>query len=320
MVTRRTALLLASGLGLSLGVPAQETFPSRPIRFVVPYPPGGGNDVVARVLAQKITESTGQPVIVENKAGADGRVAGEFVARAAPDGYTVMIDHSAIVINPSLFPQMSYDVSRDLAPITQAVSQSAMLLAHPSLPANNVRELIALAQAQPGKLNYASPGNGSPQHIGMELFNRIAKTNIVHIPYKGGAPALTALMAGEVHLLQNGSSLQQVRGGKAKILATTGAQRSAALPDVPTVAESGLAGYTITIWLGLFAPARTPAAIIARLNQEFVKALSAPDVVARLRDFNYDVVKSTPEEFARVIARDREEFGKVIREANIKAD
>ena len=322
MVNRRAASLALALGGISArpSVWAQEAFPSKPIRFIVPYPPGGGNDDVARMLGQKISQSIGQPVVIENKAGASGMIAGEFVARAPADGYTVMIDHSGIVINPGLFPQITFDVSRDLAPVTLAVSQGAMLLAPPSFPANNIRELIALAKAQPGKLNYGSPGNGTPQHIGMEIFNRMAGTDIVHIPYKGGAPAITALMAGEVQLLQNGSSLQFVRSGKAKVLATTGAQRSAALPDVATVAESGLKDYVSTIWLGIFVPARTPAAVVARLNMEFVKALSAPDIIEQLRLRNYDVVKSTPEEFAKVIAADRASFGNVIRQAGIKPD
>jgi tripartite-type tricarboxylate transporter receptor subunit TctC len=300
---------------------AADAYPTKPINFIVPYPPGGGNDDVARLLARKIEQSLGQPVIVENKAGASGMIAGAFVSRAAPDGYTVMIDHSGIVMNPALYPKVTYDVQRDLAPITLAVSQGNILLANPSLPARSVSELIALAKAQPGKLNYASPGNGTPQHIGMEMFNRMAGVDVVHIPYKGGAPATVALIAGEVQLLLSGTTgLPHVKTGKARALATTGTSRSGALPEVPTVNEAGLKGYVNTNWLGIFAPANTPAPVIARLNQEFVKALRAPDVQKQLAERNYDVVASTPQEFARVIEQGLREYGKLIRDANIKPD
>jgi tripartite-type tricarboxylate transporter receptor subunit TctC len=300
---------------------AADAYPTKPINFIVPYPPGGGNDDVARLLARKIEQSLGQPVIVENKAGASGMIAGAFVSRAVPDGYTVMIDHSGIVMNPALYPKVTYDVQRDLAPITLAVSQGNILLSNPSLPVRSVSELIALAKAQPGKLNYASPGNGTPQHIGMEMFNRMAGVDIVHIPYKGGAPATVALIAGEVQLLLSGTTgLPHVKTGKARALATTGTSRSGALPEVPTVNEAGLKGYVNTNWLGIFAPANTPAPVIARLNQEFVKALRAPDVQKLLAERNYDVVASTPQEFARVIEQGLREYGKLIRDANIKPD
>ena len=324
MLNRRllTGLTLALGCMLaSESAVAQDTFPSRPIRLIVPYPPGGGNDDVARLLGQHVSKSIGQPVVVENKAGASGMIAGDLVARAPADGYTIMIDHSGIVMNPALFPKITYDVSRDLAPVTLAVSQGAMLLAPLSLAVANVNELIALAKSQPGKLNYGSPGNGSPQHIGMALLNQMAGIDMVHIPYKGGAPATMALLAGEVQLLMSGTTgLPHVQSGKAKVLATTGLKRSAVLPDVPTVTESGLAGYTSTVWLGFFAPAKTPPAVIARLNQEFVKALSAPEVAKQLNERNYDVVKSSPDEFATVIAEERAAYAKVIKEAGITAD
>jgi tripartite-type tricarboxylate transporter receptor subunit TctC len=315
-----TALLALAALEAPQALAADD-FPSKPIHFIVPYPPGGGNDDVARLLARKLEASLGQPVIVENKAGASGMIAGDFVARAAPDGYTVMIDHSGIVMNPALYPKITYDVQRDLAPITLAVAQSNILLATPALPARNVAELLALAKAQPGKLNYASPGNGSPQHIGMEMFTRMAGVDIVHIPYKGGAPATVALIAGEVQLLLSGTTgLPHIKSGKARALATTGATRASALPDVPTVIEAGLPGYTNTNWLGLFAPAKTPAPVIARLNREFVQALRAPDVQKLLAERNYDVVASTPQEFSQVIEQGLREYGKLIRDAGIKPD
>jgi tripartite-type tricarboxylate transporter receptor subunit TctC len=323
MNRRPMVVLLAAWCLAGVVSPAagQDSFPSKPIRFVVPYPPGGGNDDVARMLAPRIAQSLGQPVVVENKPGASGMIAGDYVARAAPDGYTIMIDHSGIVINPALFPKITYDVSKDLAPVTLAVSQGAMLLAHPSLPANSVSELIAYAKAQPRTLNYGSPGNGTPQHIGMELFNRMAGVDIVHVAYKGGAPATIALLANEVQLLLSGTTgLPHVKSGKAKVIATTGRSRSASLPDVPTVSEAGLPGYHSTVWLGIFAPARTPASVIARLNHEIVRALTTPEVKKQLQDRNFDVVASTPDAFAKVITDDLAAYTKLVREAGIKAD
>jgi len=297
------------------------SYPTKPIRFVVPYPAGGGNDDVARILAPRLSESLGQTVVVENKPGAGGMIAGEYVSKAAPDGYTIMIDHSAIVMHPALYPSVSYDVKRDLAPVTLAVTLGNNFLVHPSVPARNVKELIALAKAQPGKLNYSSPGNGSPQHVSMEIFKRMAGVDIVHIPYKGGAPATTALLAGDVQMMLSGTTgLPHVKSGKLRAIATTGEKRSALLPEIPTVAESGVDGYTSITWLGIFVPGGTPAPIVARLNAEFVKALSHPEVRKQLADRNFDAVASTPEAFARTIDADLALYGKVIREAGIKAD
>lgn len=322
--TRRWLLAAGVTLALTTLLPlaqAQADYPNKPIRLVVPYPPGGGNDDVARLLAARVEKSIGQPIVVENRAGASGMIAGDFVARAAPDGYTIMIDHSGIVINPALFPSVSFDVERDLAPITQAVAQGSMLLVHPDLPAKSVAELIALARAQPGKLNYASPGNGTPQHIGMELFNDLAGVRITHIPYKGGAPATTALVSGEVQMLLSGTTgLPFVQSGKARVLATTGQARSSALPETPTVAESGLPGFQSVIWLGFFAPARTPAPIIDRLNREFLKALALPELRAQLAARNFEVVGSSPAQFARLIHDDRAMYAQIVRKSGIKAD
>lgn len=320
----RRATLFAAIASTTLAAPAisvAQAFPNKPIHFVVPYPPGGGNDDVARLIGRKLSENIGQPVIIENRAGASGMIAGDYVARAAPDGYTIMIDHSGIVINPALYPNITYNVMTDLAPITLAVSQGTMFLVNPSVPAKNISELISYAKSQPGKLNYASPGNGTPQHIAMVQFNQMAGVDIVHIPYKGGAPATTALIAGEVQILLSGTSgLPFVKAGKARVIATTGATRSVALPDVPTAQESGLKGYTSTVWLGIFAPAKTTAPIVERLNQEIVKVLSAPEVQQQLADRNFDVVKSTPQEFAKVIERDVAQFGKIVKEFGIKPD
>ncbi len=320
-IPRWLAILGLAALAAAPAVALAQAYPSKPIRFVVPYPPGGGNDDVARLIGRKMAESMGQPVLVENRAGASGMIAGDFVAKAAPDGYTIMIDHSGIVINPALYPNISFQVATDLAPISLAVQQGNMLLVHPDVPAKTLPELVAYAKAQPGKLNYASPGNGTPQHIGMVLFNRMAGVDIKHIPYKGGAPATTALVSGEVQMLLSGTTgLPFVKSGKARAIATTGAARSTALPDVPTVQEGGVKDYTNLVWLGIFAPAKTPAPIIERLHQEVAKALSAPDVQQMLAEKNYEVVKSTPAEFAKVIATDLAVYSKVVKEAGIQPD
>jgi tripartite-type tricarboxylate transporter receptor subunit TctC len=323
--TSRRLLLVAAFAACTVAPPwaaAQEAaYPTRAIRFVVPYPPGGGNDDVARILAEHVSRGMGQPVIVENKAGASGMVAGEFVSRAAPDGYTIMIDHSGIVINPSLYDKTLFDVQKGLAPVAQIVTLSNFLVAHPSLPARNAHDLIALAKAQPGKINYSSPGNGAPQHIDMELFKKAAGINIVHIPYKGGAPATMAVLTNEVQVLFSGTTgLPHIRAGTLRALATTGAKRSPLLPDVPTVAEAGLPGYQSVNWMGIFAPAKTPAPIIARLNAEFTRALNLPEVKAKLQEKNIESAPTSPDVFARTIAADMALYGKVIRELGVKAD
>jgi tripartite-type tricarboxylate transporter receptor subunit TctC len=322
-VRRRVAKLAA--LTLLTAAPwaaAQEVgYPTKPIRFVVPYPPGGGNDDVARLLSGRLGDELGQRVVVENRPGASGMIAGEHVARSAPDGYTIMIDHAGIVMNPALFRKPLIDVQRDLAPVTLAVTLGSTLLVHPSVPANNVAELIALAKAQPGRLNYASPGNGSPQHLDMELFKRMAGVDIVHVPYKGGAPATVAVLANEVQMIFSGTTgLPHVKSGKLRAIATTGLRRSSVLPEVPTVDESGLKGYSSVNWLGIFAPSQTPRPIIDRLNAAFVKVLQVPEVRADLASRNFDVVASSPEAFGRAIQDDATRYGAVIREFGIKLD
>jgi tripartite-type tricarboxylate transporter receptor subunit TctC len=314
-------LLIAAIATFLMAAAGAQTFPGKPIRFIVPYPPGGGNDDVARLIARKVSENTGATFIVENKAGASGMLAGEYVARAPADGYTIMIDHSGIAINPALFPAMKFDVLKDLAPVVFAVTQSSMLIAHPSLPANSVAELIALAKAQPGKLNWASPGNGSPQHIGMEQFTRMAGLRIAHIPYKGGAPATNALLSGEVHLLISGTTgLPAVKAGKAKLLATTGPVRSAALPGTPTVDESGLKGYELMNWQGIFAPAQTPAPAILWLNTEIARALKSPDVTQVLREKNYEVVAGSADALGKELRQSVAQYAKIVKEAGILPD
>lgn len=300
---------------------AADEFPSKQIRFVVPYPPGGANDTVARVVAQKLSENMGHPVVVDNKPGASGMIAGELVAKSPPDGYTVMIDQSSLVMNPALYPNLKFDVKQDLAPVTLAANMLHVLIINPGVAARDLGELITLAKAQPGRLNYSSAGTGGPQHILMELFKRAAGVDIVHIPYKGGAPATLAVLANDAQMtfITVSTSLPHIKAGKVRVIAAVGRTRSKILPDVPTFEESGFKGLA-TPWLGILAPAKTPAPIIKRLNAEFVAALNAPQVREKLEQQAFEVVASSPEAFARFIDEELALYGKLIREVGIKAD
>ena len=300
---------------------AAEEYPSRQIRFVVPYPPGGANDTVARVVAQKLSENMGQPVIVDNKPGASGMIAGEFVAKSTPDGYTVMIDQSSLVMNPALYPNIKFDVKQDLAPVTLAANMLHVLIVNPELRARNLAELIALAKSRPGQLNYSSTGTGGPQHILMELFKRAAGVDIVHIPYKGGAPATLAVLANEAQMtfITVSTALPHIKAGKVRVIAAVGQARSKILPDVATFEESGYKGLA-TPWLGIFAPAKTPAPILKRLNAEFVAALNAPQVREKLEQQAFEVVASTPDAFTKFIDQEFAMYGKLIRDVGIKAE
>lgn len=326
MTMKRTfaaALAVLAGVAAALSSLAQaaDDYPTKPIRFLVPYPPGGGNDVVARTLAQKISENIGQSVVIDNKPGGSGMVAGDILSKAPPDGYTIMIDHSAIVVNPAMYPNITYDV-RQLTPITLAVTIDNLLLVHPSLPAQSVADVIRLAKSQPGKLNYASTGGGGPQHMAMEQLKSMAGVDIVHVPYKGGAPATQATIAGEVHMqfISVSTGLPHVKAGKLRALATAASRRNALLPDLPTIAESGLPGYENIAWLGIFAPPKTPPAIVQRLNAEFVKALNSREVRDRFALGGIEPVGSTPEAFAKVIHEEVARYAKIVREGNLKPD
>lgn len=300
---------------------AQDAYPSKPIRFLVPYPPGGGNDVVARAIAQRLSANMGQPVVIENRAGATGMVAGEQLSRSAPDGYTIMIDQTSIVVNPSLFPKVPFDV-RQLTPITQAVNLENLLLVNASFPAQSVSDLIRLAKEKPGTLTYASTGGGGPQHLAMEQFKRMAGVDIIHVPYKGGAPATLATVGGEVQMLfiSITTAMPHVKAGKLRALATAGSKRNALLPELPTIAEAGLPGYSNTVWLGIFAPPKTPPEIVARLNAEFVKVLNTPELKEQFARSGIDVVGSSSEAFGKLIAEEVAQYEKLVREANIKPD
>lgn len=299
-----------------------QPYPARPVRMVVPFPPGGPTDIVARLMAPKMAEALGQQVVVDNRGGAGGAIGTEQVAKSAPDGYTLIMGTiGGLAVARSLNPKLGYDTLRDFAPITQSVTVTSILVTHPSVPAKNVRELLALARARPGQLNYGSSGNGTITHLAGELLKYMSKVNITHVPYKGGSPALTALVSGEVDLTYENSLIitPHIRSGRVKALAVTGAKRSALLPELPTIAET-LPGYSASGWYGLLAPAATPKAVLARLHGEAVKALRAPDVIEKLSSQGAEPVASTPEEFTAFIRSETDKWAKLVKAANMRAD
>jgi len=300
-----------------------ESYPSRPIRFIAANAPGGGLDITARAISPKLSAALGQQVIVDNRAGAAGSVAAEIVAKSAPDGYTIMVGSlGGLAVNPHLYKGLGYHPLRDHAAITWAASGSNVLVVHPSVPAKSVQELIALAKAQPGKLSYGSSGAGNAGHLAGELFNGMAGVKMVHIPYKGGAPAMIDLLAGQIHLIFSSAptAVPQVKNGKIRGLAVTTAKRSVVLPDLPTIAEAGLPGFEADNWYGVVTTMKTPRPIIDRLNAEIVRALHAPDVKQLLLTQGLEVRTSTPQEFGAYIKSEFEKWGQVIRTAGIVAN
>jgi len=321
-LTRRT-MVLAAAASVAAPVPAgAQAFPSRPIRIVVPYAPGGGADTVARLLAPKLQEALGQTVVIDNKPGAGGVIGDDTVAKAPPDGHTLLLGAFAHAVNPSLLPRMPFRTPDDLAPISLLVVVPDLLVVTPSLPAQSVAELIALAKAQPGKLSYGSSGNGTAQHLAAELFKARTGADIQHVPYKGGGPALVDVAAGHVQMLfgNMSSALPQAQAGRVRAMAVTSPKRSPAAPDVPTIAESGVPGYDMYEWNALLAPAGTPAAVIQRLQQEAAKALRLPDVAARLATLGAEPVGSTPEAFASFLRTELAKWADIVKTAGIKAE
>jgi tripartite-type tricarboxylate transporter receptor subunit TctC len=319
-MNRSICILLAMAFATAA---AAQSFPSKPVRVVITYPPGGSTDVVGRALAAKLTEVLGQQVVVDNRGGAGGIIGSDIVAHATPDGYTVLLGTSAgMSINPLLHKKLPYDVQRDFAPISLVVINPQALVAHPALPANTVQELIKLARTKPGQINYASPGVGSPNHMGMELLKSMTGINVVHVPYKGGGPAMTELLAGQVQLLFNSipSVLPQVKAGRLKALAVGSARRSPAMPDVPTVAESGVPGYEYATWYGLFAPAGTPRPVIAQLNKAVAAALNNPELAQSLASQGSEPNPTTPDELARFVKSEHDRWSRVVRAAHLTAE
>lgn len=300
-----------------------QAYPNKPIRIIVPFPPGGGNDVIARIVGQKLSERLGQPVIIDNKGGGNGVIGLNALAQAAPDGYTLGVGAAGpLAVNPSLYENLSYDPLRDFAPITNMVNFPLLLVAHPSLKARNIAELIALAKSQPGKIFYASPGSGNSGHLAGELFNSLAKVHITHVPYRGQGPAVSDLLAGQVQMLYSSipSVIGYVQQGKLNALAVGSAKRVGSLPNVPTIAESGVPGYEAYSWVGMIAPANTPKDIVTRLNREIVDILRQKDVEEKLNQQGAIPVGDSPEQFGAYISAEMKKWGAVVKSANIKVD
>jgi tripartite-type tricarboxylate transporter receptor subunit TctC len=319
----KNILAVAACLALALPQLAHaQAFPTRPIRLIVTYPPGGGADLMARLAAPKMAEALGQPVVVENKAGASGQIAAGEVARAAPDGYTLLLDASSYAVNPSLYAKLPYDPAKAFAPIAVLALFPNVLVVTPSFAAKDVKELIALAKAKPGTIAFASSGNGSAQHLAGELFRQKAGVDMTHIPYKGGGPALNDVMGGQVPVFfaNMASSLAQVKGGKVRALAITGARHSPALPDAPTMAEAGVPGYVVHEWNAIFAPAGTPAPVIAKIASAIEKAVDSPEFKERVASLGGELTGYGPAEAERFIREQAELWGAVVRAGRIKVE
>jgi tripartite-type tricarboxylate transporter receptor subunit TctC len=310
------AALAAAGLFAAQPLAAQ-TFPTKPVRLVIGFAPGGGTDVTARALSNKLVGTLGQQVIVDNRPGHSGTIAADIVSKATPDGHTVLLGTIALVINPVLTKNMPFDTFKDLVPVTQAVDSTNILIVHPSVPAKSVKELIALAKSKP--LNAGSSGIGGTGHLAVELFNLQAGTKITHVPYKGGGPAMIDLLAGNINLIfaTAASSISHIKAGKARALAVTTAKRSALVPDLPTVAEAGLKGYEANNWNGFFVPAGTPRPVITKLNKELAAALTAPDIKEFLFKQGLDAAPGTPEQFAKYIKAEYTKWARVIKAAGL---
>jgi tripartite-type tricarboxylate transporter receptor subunit TctC len=323
---RKLAAAIAASLALStlglLSLPAgAQTWPNQPLKIVSPFPPGGTNDTVARIIAFKLGENLGQPVVVDNRAGAGGMIGSEYVAKSPPDGYTLLMSTPGpITINRFLFAKMPYDPDKDFTPITHVANVPQVVLVNPSVKATSVKELIELAKANPGKINFGSVGNGSTLHLAGELFKTMAGVDLVHVPYKGSAPALNDILGGQIQLMFDVivSGMPHAKAGRLRALAVTGSKRSSYAPELPTVAEAGLPGYEVVTWYGILAPAGMPAGLSKRLNEEIVKVLKAPDVASKLSTQGVDIVASSQDEFVSYLRSERDKWSKVIKQAGIK--
>jgi tripartite-type tricarboxylate transporter receptor subunit TctC len=299
-----------------------HAYPDRPLRFVIPFPPAGGADNLARIVGQSAGERLGQQIVIDNRAGAGGNIAAETVAKAAPDGYTLLQANIAHAISASLYTKLNYDLLKDFVPVTQLASIPFVLAVNPSLGINSVNELIALAKAKPGQLNYASSGNGGPSHMAMEMLKSMAHVSIRHVPYKGAAPAATDLIAGQVQMgfFTVSSALPLIGSGRVKALAIASSQRSPLVPGLPTVTESGLAGYAATTWFGVMVPRGTPQTIIDKLHRVFTQVLKLPDVRERLLNQGFDVIGSSPAEFRAYVRSELKRWSAVVKASNALLD
>ncbi len=299
-----------------------QNYPIKPVRLIVASSPGGGTDITARVIAPRLSEYLGRQVVIENRAGATTTIGGDFVARSAPDGYTLWMCVSSLAILPYMLPRVPYDVVRDFAPVSQVVVLPNVMVSHPSLPVQSVQELIAFARSRPGQLNFAAGSSGSNQHLAIELFLSMTGLKIVYVPYKGQGPALVAVVSGEVSLMMANilSALPHVRNGRVRAIGVTGPKRATVAPDIPTIAEAGVRDYEVVQWYGILAPANTPRDIIARLHAATVRALQDPAIKERFASDGGETVGNTPEEFAAVIRADLKKWSKVVKDAGIKLD
>jgi tripartite-type tricarboxylate transporter receptor subunit TctC len=298
-----------------------QVYPSRPVRLVVGFPPGGPTDIAARPMGQWLSERLGQQFVIENRPGAGSNIGTEAVVRAPPDGYTLLLAYSSNAINATLYDRLNFNFIRDIAPVASISRETTVMVVNPSFPAKTVPEFVAYAKANSGKINFASGGNGTPPHVVGELFKMMAGVNLIHVPYRGGAPAVTDLLGGQVQVMfaSPSISIEHVRAGKLRALAVTTATRSGALPDVPTVGDF-LSGFEASVWLGIGAPKNTPAEIIDKLNKEINAGLAEPKIRARFADLGSTVLPGSPSDFGKLIADETEKWGKVIRAANIKAE
>ena len=316
-------LVAIACMAASAPVLSQNSYPTKPIRLVVPFVPGGSTDLIARIMGQKLDEALGQQVVVENRAGAGGNIGVEYVAKSAPDGYTLIFGHiGTFGFGPSLYQKLPYDPVKDFAPITLFAMVPNMLVVHPALPAKTVKELIALAKARPGQMNYGSSGNGSASHLASEYFKLLSKTDIIAIPYKGTGPLVTDLIAGQTSLTITGVPplYPFVQSGRLRGIAVGSVKRLALMPDLPTIAEAGVPGYESSTWFGPLAPAKTPREIIVRLNTELLKILQRPDIKARFASEGTEGLGSTPEEFGTYIKSEIDRWGRVIKAAGVRPE
>jgi tripartite-type tricarboxylate transporter receptor subunit TctC len=319
---RRILAALALVLAVSPSAFGQ-TYPSKPVRIICPFPPGGAVDIASRAIADALTKTTGQSFIVENKPGAGGNLGGEIAAKSPPDGYTLFMTTSGIqAINPALYTKMNYDPNKDFVPVVALVSLDNVLVVNPAVKVTSVKELIDAAKAQPGMISAASSGSGTSIHMSLEMFKHLTGTDLLHIPYKGSAPAVADLLGGQVMIMFDNvpSSLPHIKAGKLRAIATTGAKRSSTLPDLPTIAEAGVPGYESGVWFGLVAPAGTPKDAIAKLNAEALKAVKLPDYQKRMTDLGYEIIAGSPEQMAERIKAEIARWGPVVKASGAKAE
>jgi tripartite-type tricarboxylate transporter receptor subunit TctC len=320
-VRRSLLAIFLLGVAAPISGVAQE-YPNKPIRWIIPYPTGGTSDFLARLIGQKLTEAWKQSVLIDNRSGANGNIGTELAAKAPPDGYTLLLVASTFTMNPAVYSNLAFDTEKDFAPVTTILWQPYLLSVHPSLPVTTVKELISLARARPGAIDYGSGGVGNATHIAGERFASMAGVKLNHVPYRGVGPSITALLSGEVQLLYASSVAVQpfIKSGRMKVLAVTGVKRIAQMPEVPTVAEAGVPGYVEGNWQAVLVPSKTPGPVINRLNQELVRIVKTPEISAQILQVGADVIASTPDETGALIRNDLKKYADVVKRLNIKAE